>query len=160
MNPILITDLLISPEASIHKAIDSLNRNVKGIVLVVDIDQRLLGTITDGDIRRAIAGGDALDIPIAALLARKSTSSYPYPFTAPVGASADEIAALMKDHVVRQIPILDDQQRVVDLVTWEDLLPEQPLDMQVVVLAGGHATRLHPLIEDLPRPMLTFSLKE
>jgi len=154
MNPILITDLFISPEASIYQAIDSLNRNVKGIVLVVDADHHLLGTITDGDIRRAVVDEDALDTPIAALLARKSTSSYPRPITASVDASTDEITVLMKDHVVRQIPILDEQQRVVDLVTWEDLLPEQPLELQAVVLAGGQATRLHPLAEDLPRPML------
>src|SRR5439155_990443 len=61
---------------------------------------------------------------------------------------------LMREHGVRQIPILDGDRRVIDLVTSEDLLPDRFLPLQAVVMAGGFGTRLSPLTEELPKPML------
>jgi NDP-sugar pyrophosphorylase family protein len=60
----------------------------------------------------------------------------------------------MQERIVRQIPLLNEEQQVVDLVTLEDLLPSSILGVQAVVMAGGMGTRLRPLTEDLPKPML------
>lgn len=149
-----LADTLIGQDQLLRDAITALNRNWRGIVLVVDSDQRLLGTITDGDIRRAILAGHGLETPIEELLAQRADSPYPQPITAPVGTPAADLLYLMKDHVVQQLPLLDEQGRVVDLITMSDLLPDRDLPVKAVIMAGGFGTRLSPLTDDTPKPML------
>ncbi|MBN1877188.1 MAG: nucleotidyltransferase family protein [Anaerolineae bacterium] len=146
--------LLVNAKYSIHDVMACIDRNVQGIALVVDTEQRLIGTITDGDIRRAILAGISLDRPVAELLARKANSIYSSPITAPVNTQRSKLLAMMQEHSVRQIPLLDAQGRVVDMVTLGELLPEQMLPIQAVIMAGGFGTRLHPLTEEIPKPML------
>jgi len=150
-----LADLCISPDRSIRDAIACIDRNEKGIVLVVDVEQRLLGTISDGDVRRAMLAKESLDTPVSELLVRKDTSPYPKPVTAPSGTDRAVLLELMQDRVVRQVPLLDECGCVVDLVTWDDLLPDQVLPLQAVVMAGGRGTRLRPLTEAVPKPMLS-----
>lgn len=144
----------IHPENNIHQAIARINENVKGIVLVDNEDNQLLGTITDGDIRRAILANISMDTPVSSLLDRKPDSPYPKPVTAHLDTSPESLLALMREKVVRQIPLLDDNNRVAGLVTMDELTPAIDLPLQVVVMAGGMGTRLRPLTEDLPKPML------
>jgi dTDP-glucose pyrophosphorylase/CBS domain-containing protein len=146
--------LCISPRDSIRRAMACIDHNQRGIVVVVDEGRHLLGTITDGDLRRAVLAGMDLDTAVDAILARKSTTSYAQPVTAPIGTEREKLIQLMKDHVVHQIPLLDEAGRVADLVTLDDLLPMQPLPLQAVIMAGGQGTRLRPLTEDVPKPML------
>jgi dTDP-glucose pyrophosphorylase len=129
-----------------------IDRNSKGIVLVTDENQRLIATITDGDIRRAILAGCTLEDPVQRVLARKTCPGKP--IAAPWGTSRETLLRLMQDSAVHQIPLLDEQERVVGLVTMQDLLPTQSLPIQAVVMAGGFGTRLRPLTSDTPKPML------
>ena len=147
-------DLTVNPDASIRRAMACIDRNTRGIALVLDEERHLIGTITDGDIRRAILTGLNLDVPVTELLSRKSESLYPKPITASAEADADQLLRLMQEHRIRQIPILDSDDRVVDLVMMEDLLPDQGLPLQAVIMAGGYGKRLRPLTESLPKPML------
>lgn len=149
-----INKFLISYQDTIHKAIATIDRNGQGIALVVDAEQHLLGTITDGDIRRAMLDNIGFDVPIKVLLDRKKGSLYPKPVTAPLGSSYEEILALMEKFVIRQIPILDHEARVVDLITIEDILPKKEIALKAVVMAGGFGTRLKPLTDDVPKSML------
>jgi dTDP-glucose pyrophosphorylase len=149
-----LANVLISPESVLREAITALNRNWRGIVLVVDEGQRLLGTITDGDIRRVILAGKDLETPLVNLLAQKADSPYPRPVTARTGTETAELLRLMREHVVQQLPILDEAGRVVDLVTMSDLLPDDALPLRAVIMAGGFGTRLSPLTDDVPKPML------
>jgi dTDP-glucose pyrophosphorylase len=144
----------IEPASSIHDAIVCINRNTKGIALVVDQERYLLGTVTDGDIRRAILMGMSQDTPVSELLSRRDISPKPSPVTAQVGTPLAELLQVMQEHSVRQLPILDAQGRVVDLVTQSDLLPESLPSLPAVIMAGGFGKRLRPLTEDLPKPML------
>lgn len=144
--------ILISPELTIRDAMDSINRNLKGIVLVVDGSRHLLGTITDGNIRRAILAGIALETPVGNLLG--TDPDYPRPIVARAGTDPIAILDLMRQHGIWQLPLLDEEDRVVDLATLDDLLPETLTPMTAVVMAGGFGTRLRPLTEDLPKPML------
>jgi dTDP-glucose pyrophosphorylase/CBS domain-containing protein len=146
--------LCISQEHTIRDAIEMLNRNERGIVLITDDQRRLLGTITDGDIRRAILAGSELDTQVRDLLIKKPESLYPSPITAPVEANPDELLRLMRKYGVQQIPIVNQEDQVVDLVTMEDLLSDDNLPLQAVIMAGGFGTRLRPLTEELPKPML------
>jgi NDP-sugar pyrophosphorylase family protein len=121
--------------------------------MVVDAETRLLGTITDGDIRRWILDRRNLDAALSELLDRKRTSPYAQSITAPLGASREELLTLMRRHVVRHVPLLDESGRVVSLVTMNDMLPSQ-MAVQAVIMAGGFGKRLRPLTTDLPKPML------
>jgi dTDP-glucose pyrophosphorylase len=132
----------------------SIDRNEKGIALVIDRNKRLLGTVTDGDIRRAIMSGTNLDQPVNVLLKKKKESPYSTPVTAPVGTNKVTLHRLMKENVVRQIPLLDDEERVVGLVTLDEIFPDDLRLPQAVVMAGGLGSRLKPLTEDIPKPML------
>jgi dTDP-glucose pyrophosphorylase/CBS domain-containing protein len=146
--------LCITPNSSIRQAIACIDCNEKGIVLITDEARRLLGTITDGDVRRAMLAGQSLDTPVSELLARKVNSAYPQPVTAPVNTEPADLLRLMQERVVRQVPLLDAEGRVTGLVTLDELLPEQALPLQAVIMAGGFGTRLRPLTEKLPKPML------
>jgi dTDP-glucose pyrophosphorylase len=144
--------LLISESQTIGEAIQSIDRNAKGIVLIVDSENRLLGTVTDGNIRRAILGGVSLQSCVKDLVG--ADWEYPDPIAAEIGLPSHEMLSLMREKGVRQLPLLDKERRVSDLVTLEDLVPETRTDLTAVVMAGGEGMRLRPLTEDLPKPML------
>jgi NDP-sugar pyrophosphorylase family protein len=76
------------------------------------------------------------------------------PITATLGATEAEILALMQEHVVRQVPLLDEDGRVCDLAVMDDLLKEAALPVTGVIMAGGYGKRLLPMTEHLPKPML------
>ena len=145
--------IVISPETTIGQAIALIDHNHRGIVLVVQPDRQLLGTITDGDVRRAMLSGMQLDTPVSAVLTVKAATNLK-PVTALVGTPGDALLALMRQNSVRQIPLLNETGQVVDLVTLDELLPQPDLLLQAVIMAGGQGARLRPLTEDLPKPML------
>tara|TARA_B100000700_G_C14928156_1_gene800541 strand:- start:152 stop:1222 length:1071 start_codon:yes stop_codon:yes gene_type:complete len=147
--------LLIQPSSSIREAIDCIEQSIAKIALVVDSEGCLLDTITDGDIRRAILAGVNLDDNVTALHGRKGTSSrYSEAITAPIGTDKADLLVIMKNQDVRHVPIVDNKKVVVDLVTLRELIADDELPIQAVVMAGGSGTRLRPLTENLPKPMV------
>lgn len=152
-----ISKLCIHPDDTIRQAIASIDQGVSGIALVLDGEQRLVGTITDGDVRRAMLAGKTLETQVSVLLSHKVGSFYPIPVTAPVGVKSEELIQLMKERVVRQIPLLDETGRVVDLAVLDDQLGYLDLPLQAVIMAGGFGSRLRPLTDELPKPMLPIN---
>lgn len=145
----------VLPTQTLRDVMRNIDRNATGIALVVDEDRHLLGTITDGDIRRGILAGVGLDDPVSAVLVHKVDPTYSKPFTAPVDTDPAGLLQLMQLHQIRHLPLLDSENRVADLVVLEKLLPEEkPVTMQAVIMAGGFGKRLRPLTDDLPKPML------
>ncbi|HUP32551.1 MAG TPA: nucleotidyltransferase family protein [Gaiellaceae bacterium] len=144
-----VESFCISPDQTLRDAMACIDRNAEGIALVVDEERRLLGTISDGDTRRAILAGTDLDLPVRDLLA-----GHPSPTTAPVGTPAHELLHMMNERVLRQIPLVDDDGRVVDVALMGDLVRSYELPLTAVVMAGGFGTRLSPLTADIPKPML------
>ncbi|MCX6930213.1 MAG: nucleotidyltransferase family protein [Verrucomicrobia bacterium] len=124
------------------------------IALLVDEQGCLLNTLTDGDIRRGLLTGIGLDACVSELLPIKATTPYPQALTAPLGTDRAALLKLMQDRSVRQIPLLDAEGKVADIVILRDLLPHVSQPMQAVIMAGGKGTRLRPLTENVPKPML------
>lgn len=135
-------------------AVRCIDRNAKGIALVVDAERRLLATITDGDVRRWILAGFGLDRPIQEFLREKSSHGHLTPVTAAAGTDRGVLLQLMNDELVRQVPLLDEAGHVVDLVTIDDLVPSSNLPLEALIMAGGFGTRLLPLTAEMPKPML------
>lgn len=149
-----ITTLSVSPETSIRDAIAKMDVTRAGIVLVVDSAGRLLGTVTDGDVRRAILADVSLDQAVSVLLARKASTPFAKPITAPAGTDRSTLLNILREHSILHLPLVDGEQRVVDLVKLDEFVTEGPLSLQAVIMAGGFGSRLRPLTEELPKPML------
>jgi len=149
-----LSQICIPATGSIRQAMLCIEQSPGKVALVVDAQKGLLDTVTDGDVRRAILAGEDLDAPVNNLRHRKAGSQYPRPVTALVGTEHSALLRMMQERMVRQIPLLDEEARLVGLVTLRELLPSEELPLSAVVMAGGYGTRLHPLTEDVPKPML------
>ncbi|MCX6056668.1 MAG: nucleotidyltransferase family protein [Chloroflexi bacterium] len=149
-----IKELFISPTAPIRFAIENIDRGGMGITLVVNDEQHLAGTISDGDVRRAMLDGVDLNQPVRILLERKANTQYSKPITAQVGTAPDTLIALMREYALTVIPILSEDNRVIDLITMEELIPSDTLPLQAVIMAGGFGSRLQPFTAQTPKPML------
>lgn len=151
-----ITFTIDTPLIDVVAAID---RAGLGLALLADDNGRLLRTVTDGDIRRAMIADIPLSSPAAVLLARVVGGSDPGPVTAAQGAAKAELLHLMQSRKIRHLPLLDRERRAVEVVLLADLIEEVEPPLQAVVMAGGFGTRLHPLTETVPKPMLPIGDK-
>lgn len=147
-----VSELFVYHDTRLRDVLIRSNATRRGIVLVVDESRRLLGVITDGDIRRAFLARTDLDTPASDLLSAKGER--PKPITAPLGASHEQLMALLRETGVSHVPLVNAEDQVEKLVCLEDLLQEDEIALHAVVMAGGRGTRLHPLTEDMPKPML------
>jgi dTDP-glucose pyrophosphorylase len=128
-------------------ALRCLDRSGTEIALVVDDVDHLEGTMTDGDIRRALLSGASMDSPLAPYIQRDYTSVGP-------NAMRAEVLDLMQARVISGIPILGDGGELLGLHLIHEILGAIERPNCAVVMAGGRGTRLGPLTEDLPKPML------
>lgn len=151
----VIGELFVKPDRSITEAISVLNQSGIALALIVDNNNRLLGTLTDGDVRRAVLRGNSLTDRVETIMNR-------HPVTASVGTSRRRLLDLMHTRRKRQIPILDDERCVVD-IAWQNHLLELDLATHstapVVIMCGGMGTRLRPLTNDVPKPLLPIGGK-
>ena len=143
-----IDTLLVTPNTTLHDVLTCINLDARGIALVVDDERHLLGVVTDGDMRRAILGRVDLASAVGTLIRNKKSE----PITARVSTPHYELVTLVHRTGVSHVPLLDENSRVVGLVTLVDLLEEDELALQAVVMAGGRGTRLHPLTMEMPNP--------
>ena len=142
-----LSSIFVRPDASIAEAIRIIDKGAAQIALVVDADLRLLGTLTDGDIRRGLLRGENLESMVERVMHRE------FRFVQE-GIEEHGVLTMMRQEVLHQIPKLDSQGRVVRLFLLEELLQQKILPNVVVIMAGGEGKRLLPLTKDCPKPML------
>lgn len=138
---------LIAPEATLHAALKVIEQVGCQMALVVDEDRMLLGTLSDGDVRRGLLKGLTLADKVSAAMHQNPTT---------VRESEDRQEALsrMRQLGVHQIPIIDTDGRVKGLTTVDDYLTAPRRENWVVIMAGGLGSRLAELTRDTPKPML------
>jgi len=140
-------DLVVARETTIRDAMECLNANAREVVLVRDGDSRIVGLITDGDIRRGLLADATLQSPV--------TSVMHCAFFA-VSPEVDRATVLdqMKARHFKHVPVLDADRRLVGIHFLRDLIGASPKPNAAVVMAGGMGTRLRPLTDSVPKPML------
>ncbi|MBI3011687.1 MAG: nucleotidyltransferase family protein [Candidatus Omnitrophica bacterium] len=149
-----LTTFCVKATDPLRAVVAQMDRNRLGIALVIDEARRLVGAVTDGDVRRAILSRLEFERPVETLLARKAGTAHAKPITARQGADRQTLLNVLQQHRILHLPLVDEQQHVVGLVTLDEFVPEKALPIQAVVMAGGKGSRLHPLTNELPKPML------
>jgi dTDP-glucose pyrophosphorylase len=138
---------ILPVDACISQAIANLDQVAVRIVLVVNAGQELVGTLSDGDIRRGLLKGLDLHSPIASLVNRN-------PFVVPPDLARELVMQLMVANKIQQIPVVNAQRQVVGLHLWDAINAAPVRPNVMVIMAGGMGTRLRPHTENCPKPLL------
>jgi len=138
---------LVSMNERLEVVTELLTTNSLRIVLVVDGDRRLLGTVTDGDIRRALMSGKDMASPVTEVMNVD-------PIVLNENESRSIAVRLMRDRDLLHLPVVDSSGIVVGLETIQDFLYQNRRVNPVLLMAGGFGRRLYPLTRDVPKPML------
>jgi dTDP-glucose pyrophosphorylase len=127
--------------------VESLNKSGVQIVIILDKNEKFIGTITDGDIRRAILNGSTIDNSISSLVNRSS-------LTVDHKITREQILSIMQEKRIHQIPMVDSSGTVTGLHLWDQISQPSKIHNTVVIMAGGKGLRLKPLTEKTPKPMI------
>ena len=134
-------------DSTIINALSAINSGSVKIALVVDSDNKLLGTLSDGDIRRALLGKKTLNETIENVYFKNPT-------TANKGSSKEDLLHLCLINGIAQVPVVDEDRKVIDLFIINDGTLKKQHENHVILMAGGLGTRLRPLTKNTPKPML------
>jgi dTDP-glucose pyrophosphorylase len=144
--------ILLKKDSTIKEALQVIDKGAMRIAIVLDDDEKVIGTLSDGDIRRGLLHGLSLESSIENLY-----------FKEPTLANVNDSKELIIQKAVRkqiyQIPIVDDEGRLVKIEEISKLLKTNAKNNRVVLMAGGLGTRLRPLTESTPKPLLKVGNK-
>ncbi|MBF0294100.1 MAG: nucleotidyltransferase family protein [Magnetococcales bacterium] len=144
--------ILIRPETTVLDAIRVIDKGALRLALVTDADRRLQGVVTDGDVRRALLKRIDMKEPVMNIM--NATPTF-----ARKADSRERILAMMNLKTIEHMPILDDDGAVVGLETMHNLATPMPRDNWVTLMAGGLGSRLSPLTDMVPKPLLKVGSK-
>lgn len=143
--------VLVKPKESFDSLIEKLHLGGIQTVLVVNDDMKLLGMITDGDVRRVLLKKKSSSAIIAEQIMNKS------PVIASVLDRDKKIIDLMNDNNILQVPLVDNKKRLIGIRLLQDLIKSKNHTNKVVIMAGGFGKRLHPITKNIPKPMLQIN---
>ena len=142
----------LSQNDTVQSAVEILNSESTRIVLIVDNNDRLLGTVTDGDIRRGL-------IKRLPMITSIDNIMFKEPTVASKEDSKETILSMMKRLDLLQIPILDNDRKVIGIETFQNLSKKNRYNNPIFLMAGGAGERLKPLTNDIPKPLLKVGKK-
>jgi dTDP-glucose pyrophosphorylase/CBS domain-containing protein len=145
-------DVVVSPHTPLKDTIARIDASGIQAALVLDADGHLIGVLTDGDIRRAILRGQSLQTRTSEVMNAHATS-------VPARTPREEMLAMMRRKGIHHLPLVDETGRVVGLTTSDELIGAVERPNWVVLMAGGLGTRLRPLTEEFPKPLLAVGGK-
>jgi len=152
-------EIFIKPNATIKEAMDDLDKTTEKVLLVVDEEQRMIGTLTDGDIRRYILKKQDLIGTIESAYNKNPI------FVFQEDLDQEKVKKIFTGNRIDLIPVLGQNRKVVDFITWEKVFgnnrksEDQKLDVPVVIMAGGRGTRLEPFTRVLPKSLIPVGEK-
>jgi dTDP-glucose pyrophosphorylase len=138
---------VVGMQATVGDAIAAIESGSIQVALLVDGSNRLLGVVTDGDVRRGLLRGIALSARATDVMNQK-------PVSAPATLSREERLHLMRQKFIKQLPLLDDSGQLVGVETFDELIDAPNYPNPVLIMAGGMGKRLGALTRDRPKPML------
>ncbi len=144
--------VLLKSTSTIKEALRIIDSGAMKIALVIDDNEKLLGTLTDGDIRRGILSNLSLDDTIESIIFKNPTVCY-------IDDTKEKIVEVAVAKKIYQIPIIDKSGKLVGIEELDELLKPKSKTNQVVLMVGGLGTRLRPLTENTPKPMLKVGNK-
>jgi len=146
------SDKQIYADSPIHEAVRCIEGNKAKIAFVIDMSARLIGSVSDGDIRRALLRGNTLDTVVSEIMNKS-------PAVAHIEDDREAILNLMTEHDHRYIPVVDTDNKIINIEVITELLNKKEKDNWVVLMAGGFGKRLRPLTKDKPKPLLRVGNK-
>lgn len=146
-------NLLIQPDRSIKEALKYLNEGGEKCLVVVDEERKLLGTLSDGDVRKSILNGKNTNNSIKTIYNAHPTYFF-------VGQySKGKVKEIFLNNKFDLIPVIDTSEKIVEILTWTNIFGKedvyrQKLNVPVVIMAGGRGSRLEPFTKILPKPLV------
>lgn len=147
-----IQNIKLGINSTIKEALQIIDNGSMQIALVVDNSDKLIGTLTDGDIRRGLLKGLNLNSFIESII-------FKTPTIAKISNTKEEILKLALSKKLHQIPIVDDSGKILGIQEIEELIRPKEKTNKVILMVGGLGTRLRPLTDNTPKPMLKVGNK-
>ena len=147
-----LSDLLIPHSATLQQALSAIDKGSSRIAFILNNDKKVVGILTDGDIRRAILKDNSLSSPISSFMNRNFLfveKKY----------SLSDVKKIMIKNSINQVPVLSKDGKLLDLLMIEDFISIKKLNNPVVIMAGGKGKRLRPYTMNCPKPMLEVQNK-
>jgi len=147
-------NITIKPSATIKEAMELLDKTAEKVLLVIAADKKLIGTLTDGDIRRHILKDQNLTAYIKNIYKRDPVFVFQEDF------NSENIKKVFTENKINLIPVLDKNKRIIEYLSWEKVFgndrnkKKQKITTPVVIMAGGKGTRLEPFTKVLPKPLI------
>jgi len=150
------------PDTSLKIAMRMLSSSSGRVLFVVDDEDRLIGSVTDGDIRRAILNNIGFDRPISEIMFK-----FPRSVRRSDKESEEKAKRYVLDDRLYAVPVLDEADKIVDILFWHNFFENHPhepsyvaeITTPVVIMAGGKGSRLDPFTKILPKPLIPFGDK-
>lgn len=153
-------DVFIQTGSTIKQALKKLDECREKVLLVINESKVLQGTLTDGDIRRALLKGTQLEHTISGLYNEKPQ------YVLSGEWNMDSVRRILLEKQIELIPVLDNRHQVVDYINWKQAFSEQEetparekIDIPVIIMAGGKGTRMAPFTNVLPKPLIPIGEK-